>query len=339
MKNFEKAKVLVIRVGAIGDVVHTTNVVHSIKKKYPNSKIYYLTSDFIKPLLVQDPDLEYIFGINKNALKPFSSEFKKLVKKIKEEKFDIAINLQPSMKTRLLVWFSGIKKQLIYKKTFKLHAVDNFWLIAKKYFKEIEHIEELTLYLDEKKVKEVKEKFFSNIQKPLVVFNAGGVFSKRKGRTYPLEKWIQLGKKLQEKYGANIVITGSKEDYDFLKPLSEIKNSIFLVGELSLEESACIFKLSNLMLSGDSGPLHIASALGTKTIGLFGSMPISRTGQFGNLGKILTSKLQCIPCNRRKCRFMKNKNELYAPCMEQIEVEDIIKTVDSIFLEGVNLEE
>ncbi|MCD7879594.1 MAG: hypothetical protein LUG16_06660, partial [Candidatus Gastranaerophilales bacterium] len=79
-----------------------------------------------------------------------------------------------------------------------------------------------------------------------------------------------------------------------------------------------------LILSGDSGPLHIAMALGVKSIGLYGSMPVARTGCY-NDGINIKSQKKCVPCNMRKCRYLKNnKKTNYAPCMEEISTDCIM---------------
>ena len=82
------------------------------------------------------------------------------------------------------------------------------------------------------------------------------------------------------------------------------------------------------MISGDSGPLHIATALGVKSIGLFGSMPADRTGCFCS-GVNIISKKTCVPCNRRKCKYLRKSKNLYTPCMEEIEVDEIIDAVNN----------
>ena len=112
-------KILIIRTGAIGDVVHSTNLYRSIKKFYPSIKIHYMTSELVKPLLISDPDLEKIITINpKFSL--FSAYTKELANILKQEYYDLVINLHPSFKVRGLIFLSDIKKQLIYKKNFKI---------------------------------------------------------------------------------------------------------------------------------------------------------------------------------------------------------------------------
>ena len=321
-------KVLIIRTGAIGDVIHTTNTFRAIKDAHPEVEIHYLTS-INESMLVYDKNLAKVWVIESEKFKPFSKYTMEFAKKLKAEKFDVAINLQPSFKTRLLVELAKIKTHFNYKKKSKLHAVQNYWETAKKAFPDIKNYSDLKMYLNP----EVSEKMHTELSKykrPLVVLNAGHVFAKRQGRTYPVEKWIELGNKIQEKYEGTILITGVKVDEEIIKPLEQIKNSVSFVSKLSLDENSAHIKNSDILISGDSGPLHIASALGVKALGLFGSMPIERTGPCGENCSVVVSPMECAPCNHIKCKYLKGTGELYSPCMKMIEVENIMVEVDKL---------
>lgn len=325
MRNNEIKKILIIRTGAIGDVVHTTALFRAIKKSYPQIEIHYMTSELIKPLLIEDTDIEKVLTINPK-FKMFSSYIKEIANILKQENYDAVINLQPSLKIRYLIYLAGIKKQTSYKKDFKLHAVTNFWKTGLKFFPEIKEEKELKLYLPKDAIEYAKEET-KDLKRPLITINAGGVMSKRQGRTYPVKKWVELGNKLQEKYNGTIILNGTIEDKEILSSLNTIKNSINYIGKLSLINSCAVIGESDIMLSGDSGPLHIATALGVKSIGLYGSMNEKRTGCYSS-GINIVSKKSCVPCNRRKCKYLKKSKEIYAPCMEEININTIVEKIN-----------
>lgn len=318
-------KILIIRAGAIGDVVHTSNLFRSIKQAYPQVSIHYLTSELIKPLLIEDPDINKVYTINPK-FKLFSSYTKELANTLKNEKYDLVINLQPSFKIKCLIFLARIKKQLVYKKSFKMHAVTNFWHTGLKAFPEMKELEALKLYLPKANIENAKEKL-KDFKKPVIIVNAGGVLSKRQGRTYPVDKWVELGNALQKKYNGTIILNGAKEDKEILTPLNEIKNSVNYIGELSLIDACAVIEQADLMISGDSGPLHIATALGVKSVGLYGSMPAKRTGCY-SCGVNIVSSMECVPCNRRKCKFLKKTKKVYTPCMENISIDEILDKIE-----------
>lgn len=318
-------KILIIRAGAIGDVVHTSNLFRSIKQAYPQVSIHYLTSGSIKPLLSADPDIEKVHTIDEN-FKLLSNYTKELANTLKEEKYDLAINLQPSFKIRGLVFLAGIKKQLVYKKNVKMHAVTNFWHTGIKTFPQMKELKDLKLYLPPKNLENAKERV-KDFKRPIIIISAGNVFAKRQGRAYPVDKWVELGNALQKKYDGTVILNGARGDKEVLAPLNAIKNSVNYVGELPLIDSCAVIAQADLMLSGDSGPLHIATALGVKSVGLYGSMPIERTGCYSN-GINIVSSTKCAPCNKRRCKFLKKTKKVYAPCMENISVDEILNKIE-----------
>lgn len=314
-------KILIIRLGAIGDVVHTTNLLHSIKKAYPDVEIHYLTSELIKPLISNDSAISKIYTVN-DSFKMFSGFTKKLAKELKAENFDFVINLQPSLKVKYLLFLAKIKECVNYRKSFKMHAVKNFWSTGLKVFPGIKEEKELRLYLPNDEISYAKE-IVQNFRRPIFVINAGGILSKRQGRAYPVDKWIEVGNQLQERYNGTVILNGASEDRELLSELNKIKNSYNFIGKLSLVRSCAVISQADLMLSGDSGPLHIATALGVNSIGLFGSMPVSRTGCY-SCGVNIASPKACVPCNRRKCKYLKGTDKLYAPCMEEISPDEVV---------------
>jgi len=320
----EFKKVLILRFGAIGDIVHTTALFRSLKNYDPEMKIHYITFKAPSLLIENDPDLQKVHVLEGKTYKHLIN----LAKELRKEHFDVFINLQPSIKTKIFGLILGAKKTLAYKKTFKLHAVKNFWKTAKPLFKGIILPDEIKIYLQEA----AKEKAKSLIQtnKQLIGFNIGTSL-RRQGRKYPLEHWKVLTKKLIEKYNCKIVLTGSNEDAEEAEKLLNISPEIVsFCGKLSLTESAAILQRCDLVISGDTGPLHIATAVGTKVIGLYGSAPISRTGPYGKNHIALKSDMECIPCNRRKCKFLK-KGEQYTPCLLNLSPAKILSVIDNIF--------
>ena len=323
MKNKLK-KILILRFGAIGDVVHTTALFRSLKKYDPEIEIHYATFKAPSVLIENDPDLVKIWILEGKTYKHLLN----FARELRKEKFDVFINLQPSIKTKIFSIILGAKKTVTYKKTFKLHAVENFWRTAKPIFKDIVLDKELKIYLQD----EVKEKVNSLIQtdKKLIGFNIGATAS-RQGRKWPTTHWIDFAKALINKYNCQIVLTGSNEDAEEAKILENISPNITsFCGKLSLVESAALLECCHLVISGDTGPLHIATAVGTKVIGLYGAAPISRTGPYGNNNFALKSEMNCISCNRRKCKFLKNK-ELDTPCLINLKPENVLNIIDCIF--------
>ncbi len=320
MKNSIK-KILIIRFGAIGDVIHSSGLFRSIKKYSNDLSIHYLCLKTPSLLIQNDPDLKKVWIAENKEYKYLYT----LAKELKKEKFDLIINLQPSSRTNFLTFFSKAKKVLKYKKTFKLHAVENFWDTAKPVFKDLILDDKLHIYISE----EVKEKVSTLISsdKKKILFNVG-TSNTRQGRRWPIRYWQELAKILIDKYDCEIILTGSNEDKELANELLKISPFVkSFCAELPLVESAAIMSLCDLAISGDTGPLHIATAVNTRSIGIYGAAPVSRTGPYGMDNFAISSERNCVPCNKRKCRFVaKGKEE---PCITDITPKRVFDLIDS----------
>lgn len=315
-------KVLIIRQGAIGDVVHTTNIYRSIKETYPNTQIDYLTKPLPAQLLENDSNLRRVIKLEDKKY----SYLLKLANELRKEKYDLVINLQPSVRFKFLSFMIFPKKIVTYKKTFKLHAVENFFRTAKKALKEIENPNDLKLEIPQEIVEKVKKEIPTD--KKLIAINTqtGPV---RHGRKWPMKNFKELAMDLVEQFDCNILITGSKDEADKVKCFENINPNITVIaGKYNLLEAAAVFSLCDVFISGDTGPLHIASATGKPyCIGLYGAMPVERTGPWGINHFAVSADLSCIPCNRRKCTIKEYSQTEINPCMCAIQPEHIMRII------------
>lgn len=315
-------KILIFRFGAIGDVVHSTALYRSLKKNNPDLSIHYLTTQIPALLINNDPDLDKVWTAEKKSYKYLN----KIAKNLRKENFDLCINLQPSIRTRIFSFLINSKINITYKKNFKFHAVENFWKTAKPLFPDIILDKELKLYISE----EIQEKMPDLIKDENIIGFNMGVSGTRQGRRWSLEYWRQLAYELVNKHNFKIILTGSKEDIEFSENLLDISPDIeSFCGKLNIAENAALISKCKLIVSGDTGPLHIATAVGTPSIGLYGAAPVSRTGPYGKNTYTFKSDRKCVPCNRRKCRYIK-PDELYTPCLEDITPDEIIKIIEKI---------
>jgi ADP-heptose:LPS heptosyltransferase len=149
-------------------------------------------------------------------------------------------------------------------------------------------------------------------------------FSRWETKKWGIDKYTELADVLIDRFKVKVILVGIQEDKQEGKKIeSNIKkNLINLVGETTLLELAVLLKKSNLLISCDSGPVHLANALGLKTITLFGPTSSRRTGAYlvGNI--IVTKYKECAPCYKKKCSDL--------GCMKDIEVADIVREVEKL---------
>lgn len=327
MQNNLSKKILIIRLGAIGDVVHSTIIAQAIKSTYPQHQVDFITAKSICPVLENN---SYIDNVIPFDMKQKDNIFY-LIKKgleLRKTKYDFIINLTNAARNFIMIYFAN-PKTLVKRNAQRVHAVDAFYNTACDALGELKKPEYLDLGID----KEIQNKFkqeLSAMQHPLVILSPGGENdSQRQGRIWVDEYWKQLGNMLAEKYGASVFVIGSPAEAKNHSKYQDIKNSHIYSGKLSLKETAALISLCDLFISGDSGPLHMADAVGAKTIALMGSTHPRSSSAYSKNGTFIEPTISCRYCGQRKCKML-GEGEKFTPCMCSIKPEKVMEVADSI---------
>ena len=324
MKANEK-KILILRFGALGDIVHTTVIARAIKNKYPDCHLTYCVENCYKEIIQNTFYIDEIIPYDEKLRKNFSYNLN-FALNLRRQKFDIIFNLTNALRNILISLIAHPEKIINHKKDRNFHVVENFFETAKKGVDNLELPKNLEVGIGNEILNKIKCKI-SNYPRPYFVFSPAGSNDKaRQGRIWNKDYWIALGNKLVREYGGTVFITGAPDEAEFHKTIAKnIKNSVLYSGKLSISESMCLYSLADLVISGDTGPLHLASALNVKTIGIFGSTDIKNVRPWGEKGfYVCPDDTVCRFCWNKKCKFPTDK---YTPCMESIKPEKVMKLI------------
>ncbi|MEW6680606.1 MAG: glycosyltransferase family 9 protein [bacterium] len=319
-------KILVIRLSSLGDIVLTSSVVSSLKKRFPQSKLSFLVKkEYLKVLsLIEGIDEAISF----NGIFP-------TIKKIKKEKFDLLIDLSSNLRTWLISILSGVKRRFSYNKDalkrllllFRLDLFKEKPHISEKYIKNLEGLGisyiKPSLSLSGINKKEILEKF--GIKEGLVC----GIspFSRHKNKIWSIDGYVGLIEKISKEFGCQIILFGNENDKELgLKIKSLCKVSIKdLIGKTDLIELSCLIERCFLFISPDTGPMHIADSLNVPVVALFG--PTTRDfGFFPLRGIVVEKPLSCRPCSLHGGNKCRRDNK----CMKMIGVDDIMGAIYAI---------
>lgn len=318
-------KYLIIRLGAIGDAVHSTIMAQAIKTKYPEAQIHFMTASFIKPLIECSPFVDKVipFDINK------SNNFLYIMKtglSLLFERYDIIFPLSNTARNIVMSYLAA-PKRIVKRNTNRIHAVDAFFNTAVDGLGELEKPQKIILKINDELKKSIEEKV-KGFERPFYIFSPGGENDNaRQGRIWADEYWIELGNKLIEKYGGTIFICGGKNEKETHEKFKVIKNSKIFTGELSLTESAALYSISDLFISGDSGPLHIAACFDINIAALYGSTPAEAVSPYGHDNSCIEPSTECKYCQKRVCTKLK-EGEKITPCMKSITPEKVLNFIE-----------
>lgn len=297
-------KILVIQTAFIGDVILSTGLIEKLHQSYPNAKIHFLVRQGNEILFEKHPFLERVWSWKKNENKYLN--LWKILKGIRQERFDWVINVQRFANAGMLTAFSGAQIKTGFSKnpfaflfTEKikheisngLHEVErNHQLIQKhtdQYFKKPR------LYPSAHHFEKVKD--FKN--KPYICIAPASVWFTKQ---YPIEGWVDFLQKLN--FSGRILMIGAPSDFDLCQKIihqsgrPKVEN---LCGQLNLLASAALMKDATMNYVNDSAPMHLASAVDAKTCAIFCST-IPDFG-FGPLSEEsstvqIETPLPCRPC-------------------------------------------
>ncbi|MGH7952316.1 MAG: lipopolysaccharide heptosyltransferase II [Limisphaerales bacterium] len=185
------------------------------------------------------------------------------------------------------------------------------------------------LFVAPEEIEAAKKKFGLNeIPNPIFGLNPGAEYGPAK--RWPIEKFIAVAKEIQQRTDCIWILFGGKNDVKFANQIqSAIGNqpsAIFnLAGKTSLRELMSLMKICRVLLTNDTGPMHVAAALGVPVVAIFGSTSPELTGpSFSHNAVILKHDVACSPCFRREC-------PIDFRCMNGIEIEKVVEAVLKIF--------
>ena len=311
-------KVLIVKLGALGDVINTLPLVINIKK-HLNAEIHWLVAPLSFPLVSEHEAIDKAILFDKKNL----TSLPDTLKKIRQTKYDIVLDLQRLLKSGLFCIAAKADRKIGFDKNrckemswifpFErimpadptAHMLTQYMEFAKHLGIESNQIEWDIPWQHEKKTDWASEYIILNI-----------------GATKPANRWspnnfAQLADMIDKKTSFKPLITGGVEDQPFAKMIEakahcKIKN---LCGKTSLKELSQVIANAKCVISCDTGPMHLAVALKTNLIALFGPSDPYRTGPFH--GTIIQKNIEYSPCNKKKC-----KNPI---CMDKIKPEHVME--------------
>lgn len=315
-----KKKFLILRFSSIGDIVLTTPVVRCLKQQYTGAEIHYATKKQYKGILENNPYIDKLHLLENSD--------KQLIKQLKEESFDYVIDLHNNLRTFRIKLHLGVKSYSFNKLNFEKWLLVNFKInklpekhIVDRYLETLEAFEiindnkGLDYFIPEKDIVEIKTLDLE--PKNYISFAIGGQHNTKK---LPTEKIIEICQNQTQK----VVLLGGKEDE---KAGSEIQEKlgnrvINACGKYNLNQSASIVVQGNLLITHDTGLMHIGAAFKQKIVSIWGNtVPEFGMYPYETDYKIIENKnLACRPCSKigyKKCP------KGHFKCMTDLDISEI----------------
>ncbi len=326
-------RILIIKLRGIGDVVHSTIVIDNLKKDFPNAHIDYLVDP------QSQPGLDGLKNINRVLIFDRKNFWKRilLILKIRRIKYDVIFDFFSNPSTALITFLSGSKFRVGYPYRGRKYAYNLFGPADRGKFHSAQlHLETLksigltysckNLYYNindaaKRFANEYFEKTFLKNDFVVGICPTGGWESKKCAP----EKFAEIASGVIQKYNARILILWGKSDENDATMIHSLLGAKSVLAPVtSIQELSALISKCNLLIANDSGPMHIATALETPVLGLFGPTNPINHGPYGEKNDFIQlTELDCITCNLLICP----KNH---ECFNNLPINLILNKIDNL---------
>ena len=315
-------RILILKPSSLGDVVQALPVLRLLKRHLPRSTIHWWIDSALSSLLECDPDLDGLFLFERRRWSsPLHwNEMLASVRQMRALKFDWVIDLQSLARSGLFAWLAngdftiglddaregarGLYDLAVPRPSFHTHAVD-WYLEVLRHLGVPVHWDFTWLPVRTQAQAAVKEAWRSDSARWLALQPGARWNNKR----WPVEYFTELVRRLAgDDSNLRFAILGSRADAALGERIAgaEPGRCLDLTGRTSLAAMIEWIRLSELLVTNDTGPMHVAAAMGKPIVALFGPTEARRTGPYGQIDRVtrLTS-LACAPCLKDTCAYQK----------------------------------
>ena len=330
----DKKNILIVNVNWVGDVIFSTPFIKAVRDAYPDSYIACLLHPRCVDVLKDNVRLDEIItydeeGIHKNLFGKL-----KLIAGLRKKNFDIAFILHRSLTKALITFLAGAKERVGYPTKRRgmfltnqveipdseTHKVEYFLNLARacKIAPGDVSYEFFIAGSDRQKIVAFLKDNGIGDKDLLIVLCPGGNWGPKR---WPKENFALLGDLFIKKLGARVVISGAKKDIALAGEIKKLMDNIPVIscGKTTLKELGALLEHADLVVANDTGPMHLAVAMKTKVIALFGPTSPRLTGPYGRGNyRVIWKNEECeVPCYDVTCTGNR--------CMAAIKVEDVFK--------------
>lgn len=344
-------KILIVKTSAIGDVIHTLPALNCLRKHYPDARIDWLVEEAASEAVLGHRAVNQVLvSGRKRWIQLFRQGrwaeswrgFISLIRQLRATEYDLVIDFQGLLKSGLFVALARGKRKAGFGKG--MDHSEASWLFLNERVQPVDMDQhaltrELLLLaglglpcdrivfdfpIDDKDKAEANallKETGLDLTRPLVVINSM--------TTWPTKHWInerfaQVADRLQA-LGMNVIFTGGPKDVADIETICVAMNGrgINMAGRTSLKVLAALYERTSLVVTIDSGPMHLAAAMDTPVVALFGPTAPWRTGPFGAEHTVLRMELACSPCLKRTCRYNHE-------CMDQLTVDQVVQAAEKV---------
>lgn len=330
-------KILIIKPSSLGDIIHSLPFLHSVKERYPETKVDWVVARGLHPLLENNPLINRLWIINKDKwlspsyLKNTVREIIGLYRGLGRENYDVAVDLSGLLRSGIMAYASKAEIRLGFAESdegspffythkiqsgTELHAIDRNLTLAKV----------MGCNTDD-----IRYSFPPCVPSPAILRDLPPEYAVmapsagKEANRWPAARFGELAARLPL---PTVLISGASDAHLVQEALNSAEGkAVSLAGRTGLLDLVAVIRKAKFFVSNDTGPMHIAAALNVPVFAIFGPANPVRTGPYGKIHTIIQEDLPCAPCYRWKpCDHWQ--------CMEDLTVEKVYRIITGKIVEN-----
>jgi len=316
-------RILIIKPSSLGDVIHALPVLAEVRRAYSRAHIAWLANTDYAGLLDGHPYLDEVILFDRKRFgklwrqPTIVADLARIVTFVRRREFDVVLDLQGLLRSALLSWVSGAHVRIGFADARELaplfythrvrcppgvrHAVDRNLCVARALGIE-PGLPRFELGLRAEEREAARRMAAAAAGRPLQRFYALLPGARWESKRWPPQRWAELIGQLREE-GHECVLLGGAEDRPIARQIARDCSVpvVSLVGQTTLRQLVALLDVAECVICHDSGPMHIAAALGRPLVALFGPTSPLRTRPYSRPARIISPVVECAPCYRRVC--------------------------------------
>lgn len=323
--------VLIIKLRYIGDVLLATPTVCAIKAARPDVRVTMMVSRGTEDVLSGNQDIDEIVVLDKGSL---AAQWR-LIAGLRRRRFDTVIDLTDGDRSAFLSWISGALVRIGFNDEHRwrgrcyTHVVQHAPGVQHRIDRDLETLKPMSIQVGSKDpqlwLTPEEENSADQLLDQLGVQRSQSIVILQPGARYwfkawPPERFARLADHLTSQYGCQVLIGGSDQDIDLAQQIRQMAEGrpIIMAGRTTIKQFAAIVKKSALFVGNDSGAMHVATAIGTPVVALFGPSNPAEWGPRGGAAEVIYKEVDCRACFHPTClRGEQN-------CMQLITIDEVI---------------
>ena len=328
-------RILLIKPSSLGDIVHALPVVPALKERWPAVHITWLVKRQWADLVERAAGVDRVWPVDATV-----RSWCGCARALRAERFDLAVDLQGLFRSAALARLSGAPMrigfgngregspwfytQLVPVPSVEVHAVDRYLSVAAALGAPPQGPPQFRFNMldaDMAVVRDVCQRKGISVDRPWVAVNVSARWPTKR---WPLSSFGVVLDRLHHEGLGPAVVVGSADDRRDANELRTLSKSPFidLTGAIPLGCLPALLSTATAMITNDSGPMHVAAAVGTPVVALFGPTSAARTGPYGAGHRVLARQVPCSPCFSRVCRHSPAME-----CLHLITPDDVVEAV------------